>query len=111
MACGGRIGLLSKLLDRAVKNAIWDDRTAIRVEDLHEAFSTAIWFADSAPMEGGPFLGTLDPGRTTDLCTRFTRLAAEVPHEEADLKTHLGTLDAKPKKAAKVRREVTKALA
>ena len=111
LACGGRIGLLSKLLDRAVKNAIWDDRTAIRLEDLHKAFTTAIWFADSAPMEGGPLLGTIDAGRTTDLCTRFTKLAAEVPHEAADLKTHLGTLDAKSKKAAKARREVAKALA
>lgn len=111
MACGGRIGLLSKLLDRAVKNAIWEDRTAIRLEDLHDAFSTAIWFADAAPMKDGPFLGTLDAGRTTDLCTRFMRLAAEVPHEEADLRTHLGTLDAKPVKASRVRRELAKAVA
>lgn len=111
VACGGRIGLLSKLLDRAVKNAIWDNRTAIRLSDLHDAFSTAIWFADDLPISGGPFLGTLCESGAAELCATSMKLAALVPHEEADLETNLGTLGvSKPETKAKVRKEVARAL-
>lgn len=112
LATGGRIGLLSKLLDRAVKNAIWDNRTAIRVEDLHDAFTTAIYFAENTPIEQGPFLGTLDPATTAHLCTQSMALASRVPHEEADLHTHLGTLQSpRPPRRAAVRRELARAVA
>lgn len=113
IACGGRIGLLSKILDRAVKDAIWEGRTAIRIEDLADAFSVAVWFADSIPMQGGPFLGSLDLNAAQELCTRSMKLSSEVPHEEDDLQTHMGTLTESTKSMTKsrVKREVARALA
>ena len=112
IACGGRIGLLSKILDRAVKDAIWEERTAIRINDLADAFSVAVWFADSIPMEGGPFLGAIGIEAAQDLCSRSMKLASEVPHEAADMETHMGVL-AEPKSSttkAEVKREVARAL-
>ncbi|MBD9471251.1 TniB family NTP-binding protein [Pseudoxanthomonas sp. PXM01] len=112
LATGGRIGLLSKLLDRAAKNAIWDNRTAIRVQDLHDAFTTAIWYAEKSPIQQGPFLGTLDPATTAHLCAQSMALAARVPLEEADLQTHLGTLQSpRPPRRRAVRRELARAVA
>lgn len=112
MACGGRIGLLSKLFDRAVKNAIWDNRTAIRLQDLHDAFSMAIWFADDFPIPNGPFFGTFNEVRAAELCATSMKLAAQVPHEEADLETNLGSLGvSKPETKARIRKEAARALA
>ena len=112
IACGGRIGLLSKILDRAVKDAIWDNRTAIRMKDLAEAFSTSIWFADELRLENGPFLGALSPNLVPDLCKHAMTLADEVPYEEADKQTHLGTLAAAKKSPSKVavKKEIARAL-
>lgn len=55
LATNGRVGLLAKLMDRAVHNAIRAQTTKIRLQDISEAFQQAIWFAPRFPLEGGPF--------------------------------------------------------
>ena len=122
LACGGRIGLLSKIFDRAIKNAIWDNRTIISLENLDDAFREAIWFANEIPIVGGPFLGELNPISTQILCDKVMTLAEHVPLEEADNETHMGTLNRskdkqkendKPKSRTKkaLRAEMARALA
>lgn len=112
IASGGRIGVLSKLLDRAVKDAIWDNRTRIGMEHLAEAFRVAVWFADQVKMEGGPFLGQLNPATAMQLCAESMRLTTDVPVEDSDTCTHLGTLPQAEKSSKKaVRKEVARALA
>lgn len=93
IASGGRIGLLSKLFDRAVKNAIWDNCTVIGLDDFDVAFREAISFASEIPIANGPFLGELDANATKTLCSTAMVLAQHVPMEEADAKTHVGTLN------------------
>lgn len=59
LATSGRIGLLVKLLDRAVKTAVRKGTTKIRLEDLDVAFRRAIWFASDFPLQDGPFLSDI----------------------------------------------------
>ena len=59
LAAAGRVGLVAKLLDRAVKDAIRDGRVQIRLSDLHAAYERAIWASSWFPVEGGPFLADL----------------------------------------------------
>lgn len=58
LATAGRVGLIARLLDRAVKDAIRAERTKIRLEDLQVAYDHAIWGAPRFPVKGGPFLGS-----------------------------------------------------
>lgn len=60
LASAGRIGLVAKLLDRAVRNAIRAGTLDIRLEDLGKAYTRAIWSARLFPVPGGPFGATLD---------------------------------------------------
>ncbi|MDG2517198.1 hypothetical protein ABIE51_000660 [Lysobacter sp. OAE881] len=55
LASAGRIGLLAKFLDRAVRNAIRAKTVQIRLEDLAEAYRASIWSAPLFPVKGGPF--------------------------------------------------------
>lgn len=59
LATAGRIGLVAKLLDRAVRTAIRSHRLEIRLEDLAKAYQRAIWGASSFPIPDGPFLASL----------------------------------------------------
>lgn len=116
IACGGRIGLLSKILDRAVKNAVWEDRTAIKLEHLDEAFQEEIWFARKVPIANGPFLGDLSPVEQSMVCMQAMTLAKEVPMDAEDGETHLGTLQGSKLAVGKMskkacRRELARALA
>ncbi|WP_369934836.1 TniB family NTP-binding protein [Xanthomonas tesorieronis] len=58
LATAGRIGLVAKLLDRAVRTAIRNDRLEIRLQDLARAYLRAIWGASAFPVPGGPFLAS-----------------------------------------------------
>jgi len=60
LASAGRIGLVAKLLDRAVHNAIRADQVEIRLPDLAEAYERAIWSASKFPVHGGPFGAALE---------------------------------------------------
>mgnify|MGYP000923873933 CR=1 FL=1 len=55
LASAGRIGLLAKLLDRAVRNAIRAQTLEIRLEDFSKAYARAIWSAHMFPVTDGPF--------------------------------------------------------
>lgn len=55
MASTGRVGLVAKLMDRAVRNATRAHTKKIRLPDLQRAFDESIWFAPNFPLEGGPF--------------------------------------------------------
>ena len=55
LATAGRIGLVAKLLDRAVGNAIRARTKVITIEDLADAYERAIWGAQHFPVCGGPF--------------------------------------------------------
>lgn len=59
LASAGRIGLLAKLLDRAVRNAIRANNVLIRLEDLDKAYQASIWSAPLFPVKGGPILANL----------------------------------------------------
>lgn len=59
LATGGLIGLVVKLLQRAIENAIKDNRTAIGLPDLEAAFRRAIHFASAIPVNQGPFTSKL----------------------------------------------------
>lgn len=58
LATAGRVGLVARLLDRVVKDAIREDHTKIGLEDLQVAYDRAIWGASRFPVKGGPFLGS-----------------------------------------------------
>lgn len=55
LATAGRIGLVAKLLDRVIRNAIRAGTLQVRVEDFSRAYARAIWAADQFPVKGGPF--------------------------------------------------------
>lgn len=55
LASAGRIGLVAKLLDRAVRDAIRREDINIRLEDLAKAYERAIWSSTTFPVVGGPF--------------------------------------------------------
>lgn len=60
LASAGRIGLITKLLDRAVAEAIRAHTTNIRLEDLARAYERVIWSASHFPVPGGPFGASLE---------------------------------------------------
>lgn len=55
LASAGRIGLVAKLLDRAVRNAVRAGTLNIGLEELKAAYERAIWSASLFPVAGGPF--------------------------------------------------------
>mgnify|MGYP005759538277 CR=1 FL=1 len=55
LASAGRIGLVAKLLDRAVRNAVRAGTVNIGLDDLKKAYTRAIWSARLFPVPGGPF--------------------------------------------------------
>lgn len=55
LATAGRVGLLAKLLERAVRDAVRQRRRQIRMSDLAAAYRRAVWGAKRFPVEGGPF--------------------------------------------------------
>jgi len=61
LATSGRLGLLAKLIDRAVKRAIERQSTRIEMKHLEAAFRESIWYAPRFPIVDGPFLARLEP--------------------------------------------------
>jgi hypothetical protein len=55
LATAGRIGMVAKILDRGVRNAIERGSTKIGLHGLREAFNEAVWYADQFPTPEGPF--------------------------------------------------------
>lgn len=67
LASAGRIGLVAKLLDRVVRNAIRSGSLDIRIEDFTAAYQRAIWAAHLFPVEGGPFKADLASLASTEV--------------------------------------------
>ncbi|PZQ28808.1 MAG: hypothetical protein DI562_10125 [Stenotrophomonas acidaminiphila] len=99
IACGGRLGLLWRILDQAVKDAIWENRTEISLAHFDAAFQEAIWFAGEIPMEGGPFFGSLSADEQQRLCGIAMYLAQKPPKDYEDEELHLGSMQ-RPKEEA-----------
>lgn len=55
LASAGRIGLVAKLLDRAVRNAVHAGTLNIGLVDLKKAYERSIWSARLFPVPEGPF--------------------------------------------------------
>ncbi|MEZ5465854.1 MAG: TniB family NTP-binding protein [Lysobacteraceae bacterium] len=55
LASAGRIGLVAKLLERAVRNAIQAGNLDIGLNELQAAYRRAIWSSGRFPVGGGPF--------------------------------------------------------
>lgn len=55
LASAGRIGLVAKLLDRAVRNAVHANTLNIGLADLKRSYERAIWSARLFPVPNGPF--------------------------------------------------------
>lgn len=60
LATAGRIGLVAKLLNRAVKDAVRRGSRKIDVPALQAAYQRAIWSAPRFPVKEGPFLAKYD---------------------------------------------------
>lgn len=79
LATAGRIGLVAKLLDRVVRNAIRAATLQIRLEDFGKAYRRAIWSAERFPVEGGPFGAGMDELTGEDVRTAVLATAALEP--------------------------------
>lgn len=113
IACGGRIGLLSKIFDRAVKSAVWELRTQITLEHLDQAFRHAVWYAAEIKLDGGPFFCHLSDETAAMVCANTMQLAQSAPVEEEDKQVHLGSMEGEPGKKMskkKLRQELAQAL-
>lgn len=55
LASSGRIGLVAKILERAIRNAIRDETRDIKLNDLKVAYDRSIWSSHLFPVQGGPF--------------------------------------------------------
>lgn len=100
LATAGRIGLVAKLLDRAVRMAIRHKRLEIRLEDLASAYKRAIWGASSFPIPGGPFLAALEDLEGQGVREAvFTNAAAEpVADQSSAVEVHRADLPQEPTK-------------
>jgi hypothetical protein len=97
-ACAGKIGLLVKLLDQAVLDAIQRGAVQISLAHLQTAFEQVIFYADEFPIERGPFLriiGGEDEGLMW--CSAINALAASRSADDALQTTNLGSLRPKGK--------------
>ena len=90
LATAGRVGLIARLLDRAVKDAVRAKRKQIRLEDLQKAYDRAIWGAARFPVPGGPFLGNDMAIRGKQVITQVMEVAAseEVADTSAAVEVH-----------------------
>jgi hypothetical protein len=59
LATGGLIGLVTKILQRSIEDAVEENRRVIEIAHLEEAFKNEIWFATTYA-DAGPFKMKLD---------------------------------------------------
>lgn len=90
LATAGRVGLIARLLDRAVQDAIRANRKQIRLEDLQKAYDRAIWGASRFPVKGGPFLGEEAAIKGKQVLAQVLEVAAveEVADTSAAVEVH-----------------------
>ncbi|MEF3082091.1 TniB family NTP-binding protein [Luteimonas sp. SMYT11W] len=59
LAASGRIGLIARIFDRAIKTAVSNETRTIRLEDLDAAYRLAVRNSARCTVEGGPFFAAL----------------------------------------------------
>ncbi|MBO9753605.1 hypothetical protein IB69_021020 [Xanthomonas citri] len=93
LACAGKIGLLTLILDEAIRAAY--RKREVRLEDLQAAYEKVIYFSGKFPIDDGPFLGRLNPG-SSEASTILREVMANPPreHNEKPDQANLGTLGA-----------------
>ncbi|WP_126942995.1 TniB family NTP-binding protein [Xanthomonas sp. BRIP62409] len=77
LATAGRIGIVAKLLDRAVRNAVKSGSHDISCAALGKAFAEVVWYANRFPHEGGPFCSRLDEHCSAHLLDQVIAIASE----------------------------------
>lgn len=77
LATGGRIGIIAKLLDRAIRNAVDSGSIKIPVEDLQKAFHQVVWYAERFPLATGPFGADSEQCRNGVLLHQVVAIANE----------------------------------
>lgn len=82
LATSGRLGLVAKLIDRAVQNAIRKSTYKIRHEDLEVAFQGAIWYAQRFPIADGPFGADLALYPSMEVIGQVLDIATEDLYED-----------------------------
>ena len=83
LATAGRIGLVAKLLDRVIRNAIRAGSLNIELKDFDSAYKRAIWSANLFPVPGGPFGAEVDKLLMDDV--QMTVLQTAAMEEVADM--------------------------
>ncbi len=94
LACAGKIGLLTLILDEAMRSAYRRQHPAVGLEELQAAYDSAIYFAGAFPVPDGPFLGCLSADSTdaTEIMEQVMNISKFARNEPPDV-AHLGTLD------------------
>lgn len=82
LASTGRAGLVAKLLDRAIRNAVRAGTNKIRLTDLQKAFDESIWFAPKFPLVGGPFGADLSVTPSRELIDSLLKTAEQELYED-----------------------------
>ncbi|OOW83415.1 hypothetical protein Xvtw_16480 [Xanthomonas campestris pv. vitiswoodrowii] len=77
LATAGRIGIVAKLLDRAVRNAAEQGSHHISCEALGKAFDEVVWYAQRFPYKEGPFGAALEDCPSDHLLDQVVTLANE----------------------------------
>lgn len=93
LATTGRLGLLAKLMDRAVRQAVRRKSFEIGLPELQRAFNSAIWFAPRFPLAGGPFGAALELANA-ELFDRINALAAVEMYEDNSAQVTVTTVGA-----------------
>ena len=90
LATAGRIGLVARLLNRAVEDAVRQHRKTICLEDLQAAYSKTIWGASTFPVRDGPFLAAITALEGTNVMASVMRIAASesVADTSASVEVH-----------------------
>lgn len=101
MASAGRVGLVAKILDRAVKSAIRKKTHRIPLEDLQLAFDTSVWFAPDFPVANGPFNADMTLHKNDVTVGSVLELAAKELYEDNSEAVEVVTDDATPETETK----------
>jgi hypothetical protein len=83
-ATGGLIGLVSRILERAVQDAIDANATTISLESLQAAFSRAIWFANKLPKNMQPFQGKVLPNSISSRTSAAVNLTRRIDDKDGE---------------------------
>lgn len=111
LATAGRIGLIARLLDRAVKDAVRANCRQIRLEDLQKAYDRAIWGASRFPIKGGPFLASEDAIKGKQILAQVLEVAAieDVADTSAAVEVHGTSASESPPRRGRRRTSETRA--